>query len=455
MNLLKLLRRGGNDTATEPMVATQGATGSVLELWSAPPTSEAYLNEIALSGGRVWLMFFLAGLVWAAVVNYDRPWVVASFSTLLIVMTVITSKHFKISSSVRLGGLAIVIILLAETAFLNNGDVVIGCLMVMPAAIVITTAFGGRQGIIWLTVVNGCILWQAYLFEFQPLSYILRMVPLAMLWSLLMATWTMMLVRHIDTSAQRIQLLRDKERNIYSTINQELAEPLHVLARLVHAPDLGSRDAEAMRLAADSLSHTISSLGPAVSVSPGRPSVLDSFCPATVISQLRVQHAPTVERWSKTLVTDASASAQLIVKGDLFRLRIILSNILRTASMLSDGSILWLNVRGTTIRNNSLITFDIESNGYPMDTGSLASMLQEGGDVNVGAAASLAGLRLAKTWAEEMGGCLELFKSPRGGNGFRVTQTFPLETALESSLLSTADTAQVAMAQPPKTAVPY
>ena len=446
MNRVKPVQGDGNNALAEPLGAADDAVGSPWSLWSAPPTSEAYLGRMALSGGRLWLLFISLGWVWAVFVNYDRPWVVVSFSTVLLAMMAVTSPRVPLSAKVRLGGLATVIIALAEVAFLNNGDVVIGCLMVMPAAIVITTAFGGRYGIAVLSLVNGAILWQAYFFGFQSLGYILRMVPLAMVWSLLQATWTMMLVRQIDSYAQRINQLRDQERKTYASINQELAEPLGVLSRLAQAPHLDALETEALRSAAETLSHTVANLGPALETSPDRPTVLESFCPATVAAQLRVQHSPAVERWSKTLVTDASTSAQLLVKGDLFRLRIILSNILRTASMLSDGSILWLNVRGESSCNESLITFDIESNGYPMDTSSLASMLHKGIGADTDAAASLAGLRLAKVWVEEMGGRLELFKSPRGGNGFRVTQTFPTDTALESPRSSTTDNPQVAMA---------
>ncbi len=449
MNRVKPVQGDGNNALAEPLDAADDAVGSLWSLWSlwsAPPTSEAYLNRMAISGGRIWLVFLGLGWVWAVFVNYDRLWVVASFSILLLIMTAITSKGIKMSPRVRLGGLAAVIVLLAEVAFLNNGDVVIGCLLVMPAAVVITTAFGGRHGIVALTFVNAAILCQAYVFGFQPLDYILRMVPLAMVWSLLLATWTMMLIRQIDSYAQRIQQLRDNERKTYTSINQELAEPLGVLSRLAQAPHLDALETETLRSAAETLSHTVANLGPAIETTPDRPTVLESFCPATVAAQLRVQHSPAVERWSKTLVTDASTSAQLLVKGDLFRLRIILSNILRTASMLSDGSILWLNVRGETGCNESLITFDIESNGYPMDTGSLASMLHKGIDADNDAAASLAGLRLAKVWVEELGGRLELFKSPRGGNGFRVTQTFPVETALESPWVGAIENPQVAMA---------
>jgi len=452
MNVAKPMQRTENATSGKPLDSGEDASDSLWSLWSAPPLHEAYLSHMALSGGRIWLLFIGLGWVWAAFVNYDRPWVVASFSILLLFMTAITSPRIKLGARVRLGGLAAVIILLAEVAFVNNGDVVIGCLMVMPAAIVITTAFGGRHGIVVLILVNGSILWQAHFFGFQPLDYLLRMVPLAMVWSLLLATWTMMLVRQIDSYAQRIQLLRDNERKTYTSINQELAEPLGVLSRLAQSPQLDSRGTQTLRSAAETLSHTVANLGPALDASPDRPTALESFCPATVAAQLRVQHSPAMERWGKTLVADASDSAQLLVKGDLFRLRIILSNMLRTASILSDGSILWLNVRGAIEGANTLITFDVESNGYPMDIGSLASMLEDDVDAEPGAATSVAGLRLAKVWVEQMGGRLELFNSPRGGNGFRVTQIYESEPCANDLAPVSSENAGDSSASLPKTA---
>ena len=152
---------------------------------------------------------------------------------------------------------------------------------------------------------------------------------------------------------------------------------------------------------------------------------MDTFCPATLVAQLRVQHTPAAERWSKTLIADASDSARSLVRGDLFRLRIILSNVLRTAAMLSDGSSLWLNVRGEQQQaDDILITFDVETNGHPLNIDSLDDMLNEEQDADRGWGHSLAGLRLAQLWCRELGGSLELFKSPRGGNGFRVSNLY-------------------------------
>ena len=385
-------------------------------------------------------MFLLIGWLWALVVNYDRPWVLLSFSTLLLVMGLLTSARIPIKGKTRLAGLAGIIVLIAETAFLNNRDVVIGTLMVMPAAVVITNAFGGRTGAFWLSAINGAMLYQAYVFDFHPLAYILRMVPLTMVWSVLIATWTMMLVRQIDGFAKNIEQLRHKERKLYSTLNHELAEPIGILARMDPTKPMDTDEVERFRTATESLRHNVDSLGPIFEVAPKRPAALDTFCPSTLLSQLRVQHAPSVERWSKNLVVDASQSAKSLVVGDLFRLRIILSNVLRTAAMLSDGSTLWMNVRGEQQgQDGLLITFEVESNGHPLAIDSLRDMLDENLDADEGWAFSMAGLRLAQLWCREMGGELELFQSPRGGNGFRVSNSYPV---LSRTGDVTSDTAQ-------------
>ena len=377
-----------------------------------------------MPGLRLWLVALSLGWLWT-VTREHQPGAMEAFTVIWFVLAALSSRRINLSARNRLGGLAAVIALISETAFLNNRDVVVGSLHLMPAAVVITTAFGARWGLIWLTLINGAMLWQAYVFEFHSLEYILRRVPSAFLWSVLLSIWTVLLVRQSEGSARRIRDLRENERKLYSTLNYELAEPIGILTQLDPSQPLGPEDLERFQMAINGLGHTLDGLGPLFEVSPGRPPAMDTFCPATLVAQLRVQHTPAAERWSKTLIADASDSARSLVRGDLFRLRIILSNVLRTAAMLSDGSSLWLNVRGEQQQaDDILITFDVETNGHPLNIHSLDDMLNEEQDADRGWGHSLAGLRLAQLWCRELGGSLELFKSPRGGNGFRVSNVY-------------------------------
>ena len=411
--------------ATVATSAGDTAGERLSSFWYQPAAGEETLNAIAVPGARIWLVFLTLAWLWVLSRNDAQPGVLELFTILLFTIAALSSRRIRLSAKTRLVGIAGTVVLIAETAFLNNGDVIIGTMMVMPAAVVITTAFGARWGGFWLILINGAMLWQAYAFEFHPIDYILRMVPLAMVWSILISVWTVLLVRQSEGTARRIRDLRENERKLYSTLNYELAEPIGILTRLDPSKPLGPEDLERFQMAIDGLGHTLDGLGPLFEVSPGRPPAMDTFCPATLVAQLRVQHAPAAERWSKTLIADASDSARSLVRGDLFRLRIILSNVLRTAAMLSDGSSLWLNVRGEQQQaDDILITFDVETNGHPLNIDSLDDMLNEEQDADRGWGHSLAGLRLAQLWCRELGGNLELFKSPRGGNGFRVSNVY-------------------------------
>lgn len=407
--------------------APGGTAGERLSsFWYQPAAGEETLNAIAVPGARIWLVTLVAGWLWV-LFRAHQPGALEAFTVLLLIVAALSSRRINLSAKSRLGGLAAVIALVAETAFLNNRDMTVGTLHLMPAAVVITIAFGMRWGVIWLTVINGAFFLQAHIFEFQPLVYLVRLTPVGLLWSVLLSIWTVLLVRQSEGSARRIRDLRENERKLYSTLNYELAEPIGILTRLDPSKPLGPEDLERFQMAIDGLGNTLDGLGPLFEVSPGRPPALDTFCPATLVAQLRVQHAPAAERWSKTLIADASDSAQSLVRGDLFRLRIILSNVLRTAAMLSDGSTLWLNVRGEQRQEGEiLVTFDVETNGHSLNIDSLDDMLNEEQDADRGWGHSLAGLRLAQLWCRELGGSLHLFKSPRGGNGFRVSNVYTI-----------------------------
>lgn len=412
----------GDTTVVTAAGDTRGE--SLRSFWYQPPAGQETLDAIAVPGIRLWLVAMSLGWLWT-VTREHQPGAMEAFTVIWFVLAALSSRRINLSAKIRLGGLAAVITLVAETAFLNNGEVVVGSLIVMPAAVVITTAFGARWGLICLTLFNGAVLWQAYVLEFHSVDYLLRRVPSAFLWSVLLSIWTVLLVRQSEGAARRIQNLRENERKLYTTLNYELAEPIGILTRLDPSQPLGPEDLERFQMAIEGLGNTLDGLGPLFEVSPGRPPAMDTFCPATMAAQLRVQHAPAAERWSKTLIVDVSDSAQSLVRGDLFRLRIILSNVLRTAAMLSDGSTLWLNVRGEQRQaDDVLITFDVETNGHPLNIDSLDDMLCKEQDTDRGWGHSLAGLRLAQLWCRELGASLDLFKSPRGGNGFRVSNVY-------------------------------
>ena len=160
-------------TAGEPTVPDRDATvapasGGVIDedlrsFWYQPAAGQETLNAIAVPGARIWLVTLAAGWLWV-LFRAHQPGALEAFTVLLLIVAALSSRCINFSAKSRLGGLAAVIALVAETAFLNNRDMTVGTLHLMPAAVVITIAFGMRWGVIWLTVINGAFFLQAHIF---------------------------------------------------------------------------------------------------------------------------------------------------------------------------------------------------------------------------------------------------------------------------------------------------
>ena len=407
--------------------------GVLKKFWRAPPVRAEYLDLIAVGVARLFFLVMTAGYVWAWLTNvhYQTLSRMVLFSVLMVIVLVCASPRLKIGSKTRLNMMCVVMLVVAESVLLNNGHPWTAMIAVNPIAVLTIFVFGGRTGILIAVALHFAFLGQSLALGAVSIEEAARAGFVASIWSLMVAGFVMLLLDLIASNAERINALLVKERRTYDTLTGELREPTALLSQFIRSFDGAVEEKETLQGVENVLLGVVEHLESARVFEPlTRPSQMLPFTLEGLARQLKRQMAGNLERWGLELITDVADSSSAVVLGDRFRVRTILANLIRSSSLLSDGTRIWLNVRSDVVDEHQLAcVFEVESNGHAVSAVEIEQILNNEVMDNADAGFARSGLELARSWAHQLHGELQYFSSPRGGNGFRLMLNLELETS--------------------------
>ncbi len=414
-----------NEMAPESLAVGWG------DLWHAQPLPSAFLAATATSAARLVLFISIIAYAWAFPRNIGvANDIIALQVGFLTLLGLLSSERLPISGRLRLALLSVVIVAMGMSAHFRNHEILGALFSTFPIATLLITAFGTRITLVCMLVIHAIFGVQALDIGVQSLATIMVYISISLLWSLMVASFVTLLLARIERDFNFISELLEQERSTNKIITNELRVPAMTLSMISQHADPSPEDLSNMRDAADQMLLVIDNLRLNTAPEASRPVREEAIEITQLVRQLSGQLGPVMARMNIELITDVDRSADVVVQGDRFRLRAILSNMVRTTAAISDGYRVWLNVRAErSVAGYAGLIFDVETNGHAIDPAEFDRQLEgEAPTEDTLAEATASGLWAARFWAEQLQGKLSVFESPRGGNGFRLAISLEIDT---------------------------
>lgn len=406
---------------------TSETTVGILDLWRAHPLPGAFLDGTAVAAARLCVVISIVAYVWALPRNWGvAPGLIAFQASALLCLSVLASQRLPAGGALRLALLSVLLVTMGMAAHQRNQEILGALFTTFPIATLLITAYGTRIALASVLLIHAIFLGQALWIGAQDPSTLSVYISISLLWSLMVASFVSLLLTRIERDFNQIGELLDQESRTLRTIGSEIRIPAATLSMLAQRDTLAPRDLHQIRDAAEQMLLVIDNLQESSGTSLTRPMKQESFEVAATVRQVVQQMGPIMQRMGTEFISDVDQSADVTLVGDRFRLRTVVSNLVRMAASRSDGFRVWLNVRGEPKANGQyLLIMDIEDNGrrpVGLDFDFSFDTDRQGEDESIAT-----GLVVAKAWLEQMAGELRVFASPRGGFGYRVQLVLPIE----------------------------
>ena len=212
----------------------------------------------------------------------------------------------------------------------------------------------------------------------------------------------------------------EKQRKLFSIISHELRTPASAISMLANQIQMPEYDRGELQSASAHLLNVIDDLR--VAVNPDLDFELRPM-PFGVSTLIR-----ETERQTRSLVASSGLSLEVSTTGlsntryltDPYRLRSVLTNLIRNSVSHGEGSRIRLSVTVADDGAGAMLTFRVEDDGKGIAADQLDRLFEpfERGDTN--AAGTGVGMHLIKTWTEKLGGQVAYSIGEYGGACFTV-----------------------------------
>lgn len=405
------------------------------DAWQAPAIRPALLERIAGATARAVLVIYVVGYLVALPNNLSQSFqlLLVAQSLVLGALLALSFPQLPLSGASRLSAISFVIFISSMMAHWRNGEVLIAHFNIFVVSAVLVAIF--RAGLaLSISALMFLVLWlQGVYMGVQPLSELTIHSSVSFSAALVMALFFKVMISQSYRDNDQIQELLDHQKRLLSVVSRELRVPAMALSVLTMKENLGDDDRVNMRDAAEQLLLVIDNLRATHEQAEGRPISNETFQLSMLAQQLRAQMAPVFQNLGFELFTDIHPSAEGFFIGDKFRLRTILSNLLRNSAYYSDGHRLWLTVKAeNTVRRDVLrVVAEVEDNGHGLSQELVERLMRKAGKHSVTPGVTGLGLWVAQDWIEQLGGKLEHTSSARGGSKFRLELELKVDTGKE------------------------
>lgn len=230
-----------------------------------------------------------------------------------------------------------------------------------------------------------------------------------------------------------LETKNQQQARMFSIIAHELRTPAAAIQMLAQEGDEASDRRSDLESSSEHLLQVIDDLRQAIN--PDLDFVIQQrpFSAESLTREIQRQIAPLFARGELSLqVSIDQPSPHSLYLSDPFRLRAIVTNLLRNAYYHSEGRKVALSVTvAATDDAGQLMTVRVEDDGKGIPPGDVERLFSpfERGDSK--ASGTGVGLHLVKTWTEKLGGSILCEHSPMGGAAFIIG--LPLTPATEST----------------------
>jgi signal transduction histidine kinase len=430
------------------MAETQQSTGfgsraAFKHLLEAPPLTAASQQPAARFFGLTAAIFLSLGVLATFARNLEAyRWASLTHLVSVSVVLLLSSSLITMSGRRRLVGIALVLMFSSYVSHIRNDDVAWGLMIVIAAGSVLHLCLSALVALgVQAIGVGGHALLSLYLGNESPLDVTVIAVA-----ALAITSVPALLVRFVLFHLERERLAAEKrieqisqllvERSrLMSVITQEVRLPLMSMALALNEDELDDQGINRLRASVAQLRLVVDNLFSSESMDTAPPRRDEAFSLKSLVQQVHTQLAPLVESEGSILYADVASDADVAVYGDRFRVRAIIHNLLRNASHYGTGNRIWLNIHELKVARPGVmeVEIDIETNDLSkMST--LREVIEVDPDFQTYELGSVAlGLQVARQWLDQLGGGLTWYRSPRGGDGMRVTLPLRLASDVDTN----------------------
>lgn len=216
---------------------------------------------------------------------------------------------------------------------------------------------------------------------------------------------------------------RARQTRMFSIIAHELRTPAAAIRMLADDEAIYSESFSEVQVSADHLLQVIDDLRQAVNPEEETLVQLAPFSPRTVLAEAARQTQALASRTGLQIqVAPDDGAADTLCLSDAYRIRSILTNLLRNACYHSGGSRVLLTLHTTRVSDSrALVEFRVEDDGKGIEQEELPRLFEafERGDTK--ASGTGVGLFLVRSWAQKLDGEIRYSESPLGGACFSVS----------------------------------
>lgn len=213
----------------------------------------------------------------------------------------------------------------------------------------------------------------------------------------------------------------DGQGRMFGIISHELRTPaaaIDMMTRDLTLPDEERREMQALS------SHLLSVIDDLrVAVNPDE-AINIHVAPVLVndlVQQVERQIVPLFSQGGISLAIENQCEVDAPCLVDAYRLRSVVTNLLRNAFNHSQGSRVWLGVSAVVVDNARVeLLFRVEDNGVGIPDEDVARMFEPFQRGQTRAGGTGAGLYIVKSWIERMGGSVDYRRSEQGGACFEI-----------------------------------
>ena len=403
----------------ESLESVDGAVtqSSLSALWSVRPLPDQFLASAAIISGRLLTIITLAAYLFAAPRNWGSHNGFVLFQCVVILtLALMSSRRVQLSGAQRLSALSFMIVIIAVAAYLRNQEILAALFSTLAFTPFLIVTYGMRVALSMTTLLHAIFLFVAFYMGEQDIPTVLVYLSISYLWTLVGAVFVGVMLGLIGNDLVRINDLLAQQSQLMNVISHELRVPSMALSVLTKRETFTAGDLVNMRDAADQLVLVIDNLRSSANTHDLRPLRKDNVRLNNFIMQLGTQFKPVIADLGFELYADVIDRDNRLLSVDRFRLRAVISHILRNAAYHSDGDKIWLNARIDASDSSDLMScvIEIEDNGSTISAQSGRDLLASTGS------STSQGLGLAISWLDDLEGVINYYPSPRGGAGFRI-----------------------------------
>lgn len=339
------------------------------------------------------------------------------------------SRFVPISARTRVMTLAILSYGIALSVNWRQANLIMGFFPTMPAVIMAMLARGTKIAIgthvLYLAVAAILI----EIIQTPPPFGLLASVTVGMMWAMIVLVFIQLVIMQLNRARAELMENQRKQNRVFSIIAHELRTPAAAIKMM--SDELPEQELRRdLQVSAEHLLHVVDDMRQVINTKEQIEISDEPFELRQLMSEVEWQVAPLLSDSEMSFRIECRDDFNVTYFADIYRIRAILTNLIRNAYHHSRGSQIILTFKTREIDHNThRLKITLEDDGIGIPPNQMARLWEpfERGDTE--ASGTGVGLYIVRAWTERLGGMIDYKASELGGSCFVINLFLPLKTS--------------------------